>query len=143
MIVAQSAVFRDQPHGVGRKILEMAQRLAADLGHRRAIDEIVDLGELQRAFPPRGSRCRLGAPAGSQKTKRGFAALLDEITRDAGGQPAAADRQHDDVGHARRPASGRRYLVGDRRLPLDDVLVIEGRHHVARRSLSVNSMAAR
>ena len=73
---------------------------------------------------------RLGAPAGSQKTKRGVAPLLQEVARDAGRQPAAADRQHHDVGRA-----AARHLVGDlvadRRLALDDVLVVEGRHHVA------------
>ena len=68
---------------------------------------------------------RLGAPAGSQKTKRGCVALLAKVVRHAGRQPAAADRQHDDVGRA--PAG---HLVGDlvadRRLALDDVLWSKG-----------------
>ena len=41
-------VFRNEMHGLRGKILEMAQRLAADFGDRRAIDEIVDLGSLTR-----------------------------------------------------------------------------------------------
>ena len=46
MIVAQSRFSGISLHRVGRKILEMAERLAADFGDRRAVDEIVDLGEL-------------------------------------------------------------------------------------------------
>ena len=134
------AVLGDQAHRLGRKMLEVAERLAADFGDCRAIDEIVDFGEFHA--PP-----RLKALLEARRTRRlaeheaRLAALLQEIARDACRQPAAADRQHHDVG---RTAARHlvRYLVADRRLPLDDVLVVEWRHHMAAARLAEGDRGA-
>jgi hypothetical protein len=97
----------------------------ADPRHRRAVDEVVDLR--QRHRPARRQR------AGKRRRARG----LDEAHGDPrrargedrhhpGRQPAAADRQHDQVGH---DALGQLVedLGGAGCLALDHVGVVEGR----------------
>ena len=81
-------------------------------------------------------RLRLGAPAGSVKTKVDFGTRAIKITGDAGGKSAATDRQDQ---HVRHPALGQLLhdLRGDCCLSFDDVLVVERRHHDASGSLRV------
>ncbi|MEZ0004273.1 hypothetical protein ABIA18_006070 [Sinorhizobium fredii] len=129
------AVFGEKHHLFRRKAAERREIEIADPAHRRAVDEIVHLIECHdtarlKAAPQARRALRLAKH--ELIGRQGIA----EIAGHPGRQSAAADGQHDKIGDR-----AVRQLLDDfrrdARLSLDDVGVVEWRHHDAGDRLDV------